>query len=506
MNEKGKHIIEPDELLKLHHDCYHAYHFECTTCEQTLTSTGRRLNEKWYCERCYDLQCPSCYECKRAIDPDQERSVAAMGHHYHVEHFRCARCLVPFHGKPFFVNRELPYCQKDYIENFGERCFVCSRGLTGESVRIFNKDFDSAEGRPNFVANSTVRDDKAHADRNPLHTIITDMFVLSKQPETYDPASNYLHPYLRRRTSGTLRQFIANFLERMPRCRYAEKLYFTIWLIIVPLIAIAGVIYAFKGVFIWELSYQLVALGTLTLATAVYIYCSNLYSRARVDIASMFFVVAIGIHVVDMLALLLHILCFKHEQKLLVSVLNTVHLLVSAILLTASIMSFFGDKSSTSSSPDPTTTSDPEATVDDEKYALVILIVLIVNLLATIISFVGVCCVRKWFMQLPLIVIAALCMATFGYIVFHLIKKEAWTLVYVALGGFVWCLIHLVLLIVLLVMQMKQSKEEDGGSRNSKKSKKGKKGGKDKKSKKKKDSDDDEGSKMSSTSSGSSQA
>ncbi|CAJ0566665.1 unnamed protein product, partial [Mesorhabditis spiculigera] len=134
-----KHIIEPDELLKLHHDCYHAYHFECTTCEQTLTSTGRRLNEKWYCERCYDLQCPSCYECKRAIDPDQERSVAAMGHHYHVEHFRCARCLVPFHGKPFFVNRELPYCQKDYIENFGERCFVCSRGLTGESVRIFNK-------------------------------------------------------------------------------------------------------------------------------------------------------------------------------------------------------------------------------------------------------------------------------------------------------------------------------------------------------------------------------
>ncbi|CAJ0566669.1 unnamed protein product, partial [Mesorhabditis spiculigera] len=190
--------------------------------------------------------------------------------------------------------------------------------------------------------------------------------------------------------------------------------------------------------------------------------------------------------------------------RLLVSVLNTVHLLVSAILLTASIMSFFGDKSSTSSSsstmapmspmptmpsllrqqcdcylaiaprwtpdtfasttavsreqeqeyaarcvgydigdkkdfldkfnkdldakaegidcantykleattpkpeasPDPTTTSDPEATVDDEKYALVILIVLIVNLLATIISFVGVCCVRKWFMQLPLIVIA----------------------------------------------------------------------------------------------------
>ncbi|CAJ0566687.1 unnamed protein product, partial [Mesorhabditis spiculigera] len=212
--------------------------------------------------------------------------------------------------------------------------------------------------------------------------------------------------------------------------------------------------------------------------------------------------------------------------RLLVSVLNTVHLLVSAILLTASIMSFFGDKSSTSSSsstmapittavsreqeqeyaarcvgydigdkkdfldkfnkdldakaegsqaitgfkkanlmkdpahthknplmpsiekfwethdddrgpvdkaakkllsysidcadtykieattpkpegsPDPTTTSDPEATVDDENYALVILIVLIVNLLATIISFVGVCCVRKWFMQLPLIVIA----------------------------------------------------------------------------------------------------
>ncbi|CAJ0566671.1 unnamed protein product, partial [Mesorhabditis spiculigera] len=211
--------------------------------------------------------------------------------------------------------------EQELVE-YGEECLQQTPAEHSEVLDYFQSsvlsrftDFDSAEGRPNFVVNSTVRDDKSHADRNPLHTIITDMFVLSKQPETYDPASNYLHPYLRRRTSGTLRQFIANFLERMPRCRYAEKLYFTIWLIIVPMIAIVGVIYAFKGVFIWELSYQLVALGTLTLATAVYIYCSNLYSRARVDIASMFFVVAIGIHVVDMLALLLHILCFKHEQK-----------------------------------------------------------------------------------------------------------------------------------------------------------------------------------------------
>ncbi|CAJ0959412.1 unnamed protein product, partial [Mesorhabditis belari] len=136
---KCRQSIDEDELLKVNNDFFHSYHFECTSCKRTLTPAARQDKNQLFCPRCYDLKCEICFDCKRAIDPQNERSVMAMGRHFHVEHFRCVKCNVAFYGKPYFVKNERPYCEEHYIENFGEKCFRCSKGLTGESIRIFEK-------------------------------------------------------------------------------------------------------------------------------------------------------------------------------------------------------------------------------------------------------------------------------------------------------------------------------------------------------------------------------
>ena len=77
---------------------------------------------------------PTCYR-----RPIEERVVTAMGKHWHVEHFACARCEKPFLGHRHYEKNGLAYCQYHYHQLFSQLCYHCN-GVIKES-RYFDVYF-----------------------------------------------------------------------------------------------------------------------------------------------------------------------------------------------------------------------------------------------------------------------------------------------------------------------------------------------------------------------------
>lgn len=74
---------------------------------------------------------PICGACRRPIE---ERVVTALGKHWHVEHFVCAKCEKPFLGHRHYEKRGLAYCETHYHQLFGNLCFVCNQVIGGDGM------------------------------------------------------------------------------------------------------------------------------------------------------------------------------------------------------------------------------------------------------------------------------------------------------------------------------------------------------------------------------------
>lgn len=85
---------------------------------------------------------PICGACRRPIE---ERVVTALGKHWHVEHFVCAKCEKPFLGHRHYEKRGLAYCETHYHQLFGNLCFVCNQviGGDGEWTKIKKMEFEN---------------------------------------------------------------------------------------------------------------------------------------------------------------------------------------------------------------------------------------------------------------------------------------------------------------------------------------------------------------------------
>merc|ERR1711975_116852 len=70
---------------------------------------------------------PICGACRRPIE---ERVVTALGKHWHVEHFVCAKCEKPFMGNRHYERKGLAYCETHYHQLFGNLCYVCNQKMT----------------------------------------------------------------------------------------------------------------------------------------------------------------------------------------------------------------------------------------------------------------------------------------------------------------------------------------------------------------------------------------
>lgn len=79
---------------------------------------------------------PICGACRRPIE---ERIVTALGKHFHVDHFVCARCERPFLGKRHFEMKGLAYCETHFYQLFGRKCSVCNQMIKGEAINALGK-------------------------------------------------------------------------------------------------------------------------------------------------------------------------------------------------------------------------------------------------------------------------------------------------------------------------------------------------------------------------------
>lgn len=120
-----------NDIIRYKGEQYHSYHFKCKLCEQELNSNAREVRGDLYCLKCHDkLDIPICSGCHTPID--QERIVYALGKTWHVEHFACAKCEIPFNGSKHYEKRGLAYCEAHYNQLFGNLCFVCNSTITGD--------------------------------------------------------------------------------------------------------------------------------------------------------------------------------------------------------------------------------------------------------------------------------------------------------------------------------------------------------------------------------------
>ncbi|XP_058813706.1 LIM and senescent cell antigen-like-containing domain protein 1 isoform X1 [Topomyia yanbarensis] len=149
----GKHMcnkchgIIDDAPLRFRGEVYHGYHFNCTACGIELDSSAREVKNRTgyaandmnelYCLRCHDrMGIPICGACRRPIE---ERVVTALGKHWHVEHFVCAKCEKPFLGHRHYEKRGMAYCETHYHQLFGNLCFVCNQVIAGDVFTALNK-------------------------------------------------------------------------------------------------------------------------------------------------------------------------------------------------------------------------------------------------------------------------------------------------------------------------------------------------------------------------------
>lgn len=133
--------------MRFRNEVYHGYHFNCTSCNAELDSTAREVKSRpgfaandvneLYCLRCHDkMGIPICGACRRPIE---ERVVTALGKHWHVEHFVCAKCEKPFLGHRHYEKRGLAYCETHYHQLFGNLCFVCNQVISSDGERFCSR-------------------------------------------------------------------------------------------------------------------------------------------------------------------------------------------------------------------------------------------------------------------------------------------------------------------------------------------------------------------------------
>ncbi|EDV28879.1 LIM and senescent cell antigen-like-containing domain protein 1 [Trichoplax sp. H2] len=132
-------IIEGSDFITINGQKAHIFHFDCYVCGKPLTSHGFEKDGKTYCLRCYDkMGVPICAACKRPIT--DVHIVAALGKSWHADHFACAKCEKPFHGRPHYEHNGLAYCETHYNQLFGEICFYCNQAIKSDKmIRAFRK-------------------------------------------------------------------------------------------------------------------------------------------------------------------------------------------------------------------------------------------------------------------------------------------------------------------------------------------------------------------------------
>jgi len=119
---------------------------------------------------------PICGACRRPIE---ERVVTALGKHWHVEHFVCAKCEKPFLGHRHYEKKGLAYCETHYHQLFGNLCFVCNQVISGDGMCIIEKCYTLKIIYPNTMNRNFIGKDQSYLhDINGSYFTFLDFYFL----------------------------------------------------------------------------------------------------------------------------------------------------------------------------------------------------------------------------------------------------------------------------------------------------------------------------------------
>nr|CAH8873172.1 unnamed protein product [Trichobilharzia regenti] len=129
--------IEVDRHIKYMGDFHHPHHFHCFDCKEELGPDAHERGGELYCLRCFGRSgIPICCACRRPIEG---RIVWALGKVWHVEHFVCHHCEIPFMGSRFYEWQGHAYCLLHYQSKIGSICHICTKPVTGILAKFTNK-------------------------------------------------------------------------------------------------------------------------------------------------------------------------------------------------------------------------------------------------------------------------------------------------------------------------------------------------------------------------------
>lgn len=100
--------------------------FNCSSCRRSLLDTGfiEDSSHKYYCEHCFEAYyAPICSKCNIRIKGD---CLNALGKQWHPSCFVCGHCMRPFGNSSFYLEDNVPYCERDWNILFTTKCYSCS--------------------------------------------------------------------------------------------------------------------------------------------------------------------------------------------------------------------------------------------------------------------------------------------------------------------------------------------------------------------------------------------
>lgn len=101
-------------------------HFNCSSCKRSLLDIGfiEGHSSNYYCECCFEAYyAPVCFKCNIRIKGD---CLNALGKQWHPSCFVCGHCLRPFGNSSFYLEDNVPYCERDWKLLFTTKCYQCS--------------------------------------------------------------------------------------------------------------------------------------------------------------------------------------------------------------------------------------------------------------------------------------------------------------------------------------------------------------------------------------------
>ncbi|XP_045477442.1 transforming growth factor beta-1-induced transcript 1 protein-like isoform X2 [Harmonia axyridis] len=112
---------------------YHPDHFICIKCATPIRDAKFHQRDGIpYCISCHaKYLAPKCNSCIRSIDG---KAVAAMGGHFHPDHFTCESCKSPLIGKQFVDVEGKPYCTDCHANKICPKCKACGKPITTKAT------------------------------------------------------------------------------------------------------------------------------------------------------------------------------------------------------------------------------------------------------------------------------------------------------------------------------------------------------------------------------------